>query len=266
MANAYAYVRIPAFRYYDTYATVSSSNDQLTFRDVAAGPDITVTLASGEYTRAGLAYEAKKKMSASGTGGAAVYTIRYRPNTRLYNFTSDLSGGASAFQIRVGGANDASALFGFTAHKTGAATYDSDTTVPALTTLTLTQQIRGPKISQRFAREDLILDSGASESSMGGIAYALSFYVENESVASIQGIYDMLRGAAGRGQSVRLYPDSTNTTDYVDVVFTPRDFDLPEKSDVGMYRHYDFACDLREAVPNTGTLNFRSLLDRRPNS
>ena len=65
MANSYASVLIPMWKYYALTTTVTTANDQLTFRD-SAGVDITVTLASGTYTFTGLAYEAKKKMAAAG--------------------------------------------------------------------------------------------------------------------------------------------------------------------------------------------------------
>lgn len=264
MANAYASLLIPLFKYYTYLVTIASSNNQFTFRD-SPSTDITVTIPSGEYTYAALAYQIRKAMQAVG-GGVAIYTVRYRQGTRLFYFASDLSGGATAFQIRQGGANDICATLGITGHKTGASSYDADAAVPALSTLTFTQRIRLPRVRRSEAREDLVLDSGRSESSSFGATNMLTFYVEHESVAVIQGMYDMLVAAGGRGQAVRFYPDSTNTTDYVDVVFTDRDFELPEESDLSFYRHYTFNFALRQAVPNTGTLDFRSILDRRPNS
>lgn len=265
MANAYASVQIPMFKYFTYLVTVDSSNNTFVFRDDGA-TDITCTIPSGEYTWTGLAYQIRKQMRAS--TGVAVYTVRYRVNTRIWYFASDLSGGAVSFQIRTGHANDIAATLGITGNKTGASSYDGDSAVPGLTTLTFTQKARLPRVRRSEAREDLVLDSGASESSSFGATVGLTFYVEHESVATIVALYDMLVAAAGRGQAVRYYPDSTNTTDYVDVFFTDRDFDLPEESDLGMYRYYGFSFTLREVpvASQTGTLNFRSFLDRRPNS
>lgn len=265
MANTYASLLIPAFKYYTYLVTISSTNNQLTFRDDAT-TDITVTIPSGTYAYSGLAYQIRKAMQAATTGGAAIYTARYRVDTRLFYFASDLSGGATAFQIRYGGTSDICPTIGITGHKTGASAYDGDTAIPSLTTLTFTKNIRSPKVRRSEAREDLILDNGSSESSHFGAQKVVSFYVEHESVATIVGLYDMLEASAGRGQAVRFYPDSTNVADWVDVVFTDRDFDLPEESDLGMYRNYGFSFTLREYAGNTGTLNFRSFLDRRPNS
>lgn len=264
MANAYASVQIPMFKYHTYLVTVDSSNNTFVFRDDGA-TDITCTIPSGEYTYAGLAYQIRKQMRALGVSS---YTVRYRVNTRVFYFASDLSGGAASFQIRTGHANDIAATLGVTANKTGASAYDGDSAVPSLSTVTCTQKARLPRVRRSEAREDLVLDGGASESSSFGATVGLTFYVEHESVATIVALYDMLVAAAGRGQAVRYYPDSTNTTDYVDVVFTDRDFDLPEESDLGMYRFYGFSFTLREVpvASQTGTLNFRSFLDRRPNS
>lgn len=262
MANAYASLLVPMFKYYTYLVVVSPANNIFTFRDGAV-TDIPVTIPSGTYTRSGLAYQIRKAMQAA---GVAIYTVRYRVNTRIMYFASDLSGGASAFQIRVGGTADICATLGVTANKTGASSYDGDAAAPDLTTLTFTKNIRSPKVRRSEAREDLILDNGSSESSHFGAQKVVSFYVEHESVATIVGLYDMIEASAGRGQAVRFYPDSANAADWVDVIFTDRDFDLPEESDLGMYRFYGFSFTLREYAGNTGTLNFRSFLDRRPNS
>jgi len=262
-ALTYQSILKPRFKYYSRYVTITAStNDVLTFRE-ASGINLTATITAGRYTYGGLAWKIKQAMDAV---GAATYTVRYSYRTGKYTLTSDLSGGATVFELITGVSNEIMATIGFTATVNGASSYTSDTQVPSLTTVTFTYPLRGPLVRRSCEREDLVLAGGRSESINYGTQKFYSFRVEYETPTVILALYTMLEEIGERGGVVQFYPDSTDTTNYVDVQFTDRDFDLPEMTAESLYRKYSFSFNLREASPNTGTLDFSSLLDRRPNS
>lgn len=262
--STYASVLIPRFEYYSRQVTITEdSNDEILFRE-SVGVDLTATITAGTYTWGALSYQVKVAMEAV---GASTYTVRYSYSDRKYTIQSDGTGGGGLLQLDVGGATyDALPTLGFSVDTSGFLVYTSDTAVPSLSTLDFTQVLKRPRTVREVTREDLILETGRVESvSFGGID-TYSFTVEWETPAVAQAYYDMVTDVAEHGGSVQFYPDKTATTEYADVTFVDSEFDFREQTDQLLYRHYAFSIGLRLAYPQTGTLDLRALIDRRPSS
>jgi hypothetical protein len=75
---------------------IDDDNDTIVFRDDAS-TDLLAVIAHGTYTRATLATAALAALNAA---GVAVYTVTFNSTLFKWVFTSDQSGGATAFQIR----------------------------------------------------------------------------------------------------------------------------------------------------------------------
>lgn len=252
-------VLIPAFKYTSQKVTIGATNNKITFRE-QAGVDIVGTVASGSFSYGQLAAEVRKAMVAA--GAVAAYTWRYSYSTQKYTTTSDLTGGATIYSVMTGGANDIAATLGITSNKTGATSYTSDAAVPSLTTLTLTRNIRGPRLVPIVERADEVLETGVSESLVTGDIDTYSFRLEYETVASALGFYDMWKNAASRGAVIQFYPNSTNMSNWVDVVFVDKQVDIRDMSDQGAYQLFLINFNVRGANPNTGNLTTRDLINR----
>jgi len=261
MTQAFASILIPRFKYFPHLVTISLGvNDTVTFRETTAVGS-TALIAPGTYNYGDLAYQVKKALDSA---GASTYIVRYSFTTRKFTITSDLSGGDGIFELVVGGAGDALPTLGFTATVTGAAQYTSGTAVPSLTTIDFSTVLRFPRVRRVVDRESLTLENGRTETvSFGGI-YEVSFLVEYESPAVGRAWALMVEELAEFGDSAQFYPDNTDTTNYLDVTFSDAQFDYREMLEESLYRLYSFAIAMRIAVPNSGTLDGRSLLDRRP--
>lgn len=108
------------------YFNVTSSNNVIRFRDASGGADKDATIAVAEYTTdASFLAAVDAAMEAA---GAANYTVTRGTTTKKLTFTSDLSGGASAFELRCADAAfTARDLLGFEAVNTsGSGTYTAD--------------------------------------------------------------------------------------------------------------------------------------------
>lgn len=107
------------------YWNVTSSNNVLIFRDVSGGSDKTATIAEGEYTSTTTFMAAVD--AALEAAGSANYTVT-QSSALKFVITSDLSGGATHFELRFAHAsNTCESLLGFdSAHYTGASSYTSD--------------------------------------------------------------------------------------------------------------------------------------------
>lgn len=79
------------------YFVVGASNDTLIFRDDTT-TDLEATIAHGTYTSVAAFLAAVE--DALNDAGVAEYTVAQNPTSFKYEFTSDKSGGATAFQIR----------------------------------------------------------------------------------------------------------------------------------------------------------------------
>lgn len=104
---------------------VTSSNNVIRFRD-SASTDIDATITVGEYSSTSAFMTAVD--TALESAGAANYTITQNSNLKFV-ITSDLSGGATAFQLRTADAAfTAVSLLGFStaSNLTGASTYTAD--------------------------------------------------------------------------------------------------------------------------------------------
>jgi hypothetical protein len=256
-------VLIPLFKYYKRRIVIDATNNEIGFRETTAGSLLTASVTQGTYTYGELAYEIKVAMQIAGD---SVYTVRYDYTTRKYVLTSDGTGGGNDFELDVGAASsDLLPELGFAADQTGALAYTS-TAVPAQTTLTFSENLRSPRVTRSVNREDLTLRSGRTESiSLGGID-TYEFSVEYETPAVALAFYDMVLDSAEYGSTIEFYPDSTDTTNYVDVTFPDTTFSPREMTDEGLYRLYSWSIRLQQKIPNTGTLDMRSMLDRRPSS
>lgn len=256
-------VLIPMFKYYPRRIVIDASNNEIGFRETTAGSLLTAVLTEGTYTYGGLAYEIKVALQLQGD---SVYTVRYDYTTRKYTLTSDGSGGGNDFELDVGAASaDLLPSIGFAADQTGALAYTSSA-VPSLSTLTFSENLRAPRVTRTVNREDLALRSGRTESiSLGGVS-EYEFSVEYETAAVALAFMDMVLDSAEYGATIQFFPDSTDTTNYVDVVFPGKTWAPREMVDEGLYRLYAWQVRLREKIPNTGTLEMRSLIDRRPSS
>lgn len=107
------------------YYEVTSSNNVIRFRDDTS-TDKDATIAVGEYTTHSLFMAAVD--AALESAGAANYTVTQNSNYKFV-ITSDLSGGATAFQLRTADAAfTAASLLGFdtASNLTGASTYTAD--------------------------------------------------------------------------------------------------------------------------------------------
>jgi len=106
--------------------TVTSTNKTIIFRDDIT-TDKTATIAEGNYATIALFMTAVD--TALEATGAANYTVTQNVSTGKFVITSDLSGGATAFQLRwLDVLCTAYDILGFSnaAHDTGATTYTSD--------------------------------------------------------------------------------------------------------------------------------------------
>ena len=74
---------------------IDDTNDQIVFRDIGT-TDIIATMAHGTYNRTTLAAAADAAMEAV---GAAAYTVAFNATSFKWEFTSDQSGGGTAFQL-----------------------------------------------------------------------------------------------------------------------------------------------------------------------
>ena len=125
VSNAMAFIRRSKVWRSAGYYNVTSSNNVIRFRD-SASTDIDATIAVDEYTSHALFMAAVD--AALEAAGAANYTVT---QNSYYKFiiTSDLSGGATAFQLRTADAAfTAASLLGFdtSSNLTGASTYTAD--------------------------------------------------------------------------------------------------------------------------------------------
>lgn len=106
------------------YNIVTGEND-IVFRDASGGADKTALVAVGEYTSTAAFMAAVD--AAFEAAGVANYTIT---QNSAYKFviTSDLSGGATAFELRWADCTEMAAILGFdsSANDTGASTYTAD--------------------------------------------------------------------------------------------------------------------------------------------
>lgn len=257
--SGYASVLIPLFKYYSELITVGSTNNTITFGE--GGSALTATVASGTWSWGELAWKVKVALEAAGTG---TYTVTYTHSARKFTIAKS----TGTFTLDVGGnANDLLDDMGFTSDKAGALTYTSDTSVPAQTTLTCTQRARGPQLESDATREDTDIESGRRESTFYGEVERYTFRLEFESVAVAQGIYDMWRGAGRYGNAIDFYPDSTDTTNFVTVLWDAKSHGLREMTDRGLFRLYEVEFRLRIKNPTgSSTIKGRDFLDRRPSS
>jgi len=107
------------------YFLVTSANKVIRFRDASGGADKDATIAEGAYTSiAALITAIDTAMEAA---GAANYTITHT-TAKKFKFESDLSGGATHFELRCADAAfTARDMLGFAAtNLTGAANYTAD--------------------------------------------------------------------------------------------------------------------------------------------
>lgn len=77
------------------YWKIEAGANVIIFRETV-GVDITATIAPGEYDTLGLAFVLKAALEAT---GVAIYTVTH-VNTTRWKFESDLSSGATVFQLR----------------------------------------------------------------------------------------------------------------------------------------------------------------------
>lgn len=105
---------------------VTSSNNVIRFRDASGGADKDATIAAGTYTTIATFLAAVD--AALEAAGSANYTVTQNSTSKKIVLTSDLSGGASAFELRCADAAfTARDLLGFAASNTsGASTYTAD--------------------------------------------------------------------------------------------------------------------------------------------
>lgn len=108
------------------YFNVTSSNNVIRFRDASGGADKDATIAVAEYTTDAAFLAAVD--AAMEAAGLANYTVTRSSTTKKLTFTSDLSGGASAFELRCADAAfTARTLLGFEAVNTsGSGSYTTD--------------------------------------------------------------------------------------------------------------------------------------------
>lgn len=260
MPAAYASVGVPAFGWYPETVAIGAANNALTFREGdGANPTRTATIDSGTWSYGELAYRVGKALEAAGVSD---YDVRYSYSARTFTLTSTLGGGAT--QLEVTGGSAAAALGFATPSAAGAASISSGTTVPALTVVTFTRPIRFPAVRRSVEREEVRLDNGRSEIVSFGDAAFYSFRVERETVAVAQAFHDLCVEAGLRGAVIRCYPDSTDLTAWFDAQFTEREVEISEEAGAGLYRRYAIGVSLRIAAGNTGTIDARALIDRRP--
>lgn len=107
------------------YFNVTSSNNTLIFRDASGGPDIEATISEGEYTSISSFMTAVE--TALDAVGAANYTVSQNSFLKFV-ISSDLSGGATAFELRMADAlNTCEGLLGFdSTNLSGSSSYISD--------------------------------------------------------------------------------------------------------------------------------------------
>ncbi len=105
------------------YYKIVSGENTITFRDSTV-TDIVATITPGEYTTTAAFMTAVD--TALEAVGAANYTVTQNSNYKFV-ITSDLSGGATAFQLRWASSTDMADIMGFEAvNLTGASTYTAD--------------------------------------------------------------------------------------------------------------------------------------------
>lgn len=108
------------------YFLVTSANKVIRFRDASGGADKDATIAEGAYTTVTAFLTAVD--TAMEAAGAANYTVTQNSTSKKFIFTSDVSGGATHFELRCADAAFTAAdLLGFAAvNRTGATTYTAD--------------------------------------------------------------------------------------------------------------------------------------------
>jgi hypothetical protein len=256
MAVGYASQLLPIFKYYARTITIASTNDTITFGE--GGGALTASIENGTWTYGELAWKVKVALEAAGAGN---YTVTYVYSTRCFTFTKS----AGTFTLDAGAtADDLLPSMGITVDKSGALTY-TGSAVPSQTTVTCTQRIRDPQIKPMSQLDVTRADSGRRESCQYGTTERLAFRIEFETVAVAQAIYDMWNTAAKFGDSIDLYPDSTDGTNYVTVYWDAPEFP-GRQTPRGLYRLWDFEFALEIAVPAAGTYTLRDFIDRRPTS
>lgn len=105
------------------YKIVSGEND-IVFRDASGGSDKTALVAVGEYTSTSAFMSAVD--AAFEAAGLANYTVTQNSELKFV-ITSDLSGGATHFELRWASSTEMAAIMGFDdVNLTGAATYTAD--------------------------------------------------------------------------------------------------------------------------------------------
>ena len=125
VSNAMAFIRRSKVWRSAGYYEVTSSNNVIRFRDNGS-TDLDATIAVGTYATHALFMAAVD--AALEAAGAANYTITQNSNLKFV-ITSDLSGGATSFQLRTADAAfTAASLLGFdtSSNLTGASTYTAD--------------------------------------------------------------------------------------------------------------------------------------------
>lgn len=106
------------------YWDLSSINKTIVFRETV-GVDLTATVAANSYTTDAAFLSAIK--TALDAVGAATYTVTRDTTTKKIKITSDLTGGASVFELRMATSVDMANVLGFdTVNLSGASTYTAD--------------------------------------------------------------------------------------------------------------------------------------------
>jgi hypothetical protein len=106
------------------YFKIVSGSNTIVFRDASGGADKTATITVGEYTSTSSFMAAVD--SAFEAVGAANYTITQNSNLKFV-IASDLSGGATAFELRWASSTAMAGIMGFdTTNLSGASSYTGD--------------------------------------------------------------------------------------------------------------------------------------------
>jgi len=107
------------------YYLIESGSNTIVFRDVSGGGDKTATITAGEYTTTASFMAAVD--AAFEAAGSANYTVTQDSTTLRFVITSDLSGGATHFELYWATSTAMASIMGFAASNlTGASTYTAD--------------------------------------------------------------------------------------------------------------------------------------------
>jgi len=257
MAVGSASVLIPLWKFYNRLITIDGDNDTITFGE--GGGALTATVASGTWTYGELAWKVKVALEAAGAGN---YTVSYSQSARTFTLTKS----AGTFTLDVGAtADDLLPSLGFASDQTGALTY-TGTAVPAQTTVTCTRRVRGVQIEPMSNLDVTRADNGRRESAQYGTVGRISFRLEHESVAVNVALLAMWQGAARFGDVISFYPDSTDSTNYIDVFWDAPKWPGREMTGRGLYRVHEYDFVLEVAIPAAGTYVIDDFADRRPSS